>query len=173
MDYTLMSRNIPERGRMTPEWNGMDKNGTGIYRNEPEWHRNILKWGGMRLEWTRIWSAEPEMGKMWCFFFFFFLMGAGEAFHVLSVNNFVSFWQVHRVMTNQNKVEHMWANLKTYILFKVAVWSCFSHASAAFFYTSEYTSDNLIIARHLYPISCFLCFSWLVWAMESQRKLPR
>ena len=106
-EYTGMSRNIPERGRMTPEWKGMDKNGTGMYRNEPEWHRNILKWAGMRLEWTRIWSAEPEKGKMWCFSFpfFSFSMGVGEAFHLLSVNNFASFWQVYRVMTNQNEVE--------------------------------------------------------------------
>ena len=31
---------IAERGRMTPKWNGMDKNGTAMYRNEPEWRLN-------------------------------------------------------------------------------------------------------------------------------------
>jgi len=77
-DYTGMSRNIPERERITSEWNGMDKNGTGMYRNEPEWHRNILKWAGMRLEWTRIWSAEPGKGKMWYFSFPFFFSFNGD-----------------------------------------------------------------------------------------------
>ena len=149
--------------RMVPESIETRRNDTEIYWNDAEWDWNEHEYGRLNLKWA----------KCDVFFLFFFLMGAGEAFHVLSVNNFVSFWQVHRVMTNQNKVEHMWANLKTCILIRVAVCGCFSHASAAFFYTSGYTSHNLIIARQLYPISCFLCFSWLVWAMESQRKLPR
>ena len=40
-----------------------------------------------------MWSAEPERAKcdVLAFrFFFLFPMGAGEAFHVLSVNNFAS-----------------------------------------------------------------------------------
>jgi len=35
-EYTGISRNIPERGGMAPEWGGMDGNGAGMYRNEPE-----------------------------------------------------------------------------------------------------------------------------------------
>ena len=37
-----MQRN--EIHRNTAEWNGTDKNGTGIYRNKPEWRRNETEW---------------------------------------------------------------------------------------------------------------------------------
>ena len=115
-EYTGMSRNIPERGRMTPEWKGMDKNGTGMYRNEPEWHRNILKWAGMRLEWKRIWSAEPEKSKMWCFsfpFFFSFFHGGRRG---VSRNFREQFYFILTGLLCNDQSEWSWANLKTCIL---------------------------------------------------------
>jgi len=48
-------RNGMERNgiyRNTAEWNGMDKNGTGIHRNNPEWRRNETEWTRMAPEYT-------------------------------------------------------------------------------------------------------------------------
>ena len=53
-EYTGISRNIPERGRMTPEWTrmvpectGTSRNDGEIKRNGQEWYRNIPERAGM------------------------------------------------------------------------------------------------------------------------------
>ena len=58
---TGISRNIPERGRMTPEWTrmvpectGTSRNDGGIKWNGQEWYRNIPERGRMTPEWTRM-----------------------------------------------------------------------------------------------------------------------
>ena len=56
-------------------------------------------------------------------------MGAGETFHVLSVNNFVSLW--HLLCNDQS--EWSWVNLKTCILIRVAVCGLFFPRLAGFF----------------------------------------
>jgi len=162
-----MSRNIPERGRMTPEWKGMDKNGTGTYRNEPEWHRNILKWAGMRLEWARIWSAEPEKGKMWCFSFpFFSFFNGGRRGVSLSFREQFCFILTGLLCNDQS--EWSWANLKTCILIRVAVCGLSSPRLVGFFPCEWCNNCPSVVPHLMFPLFSLTGLSdGVSWPKES------
>ena len=93
--------------RNEPEYTGTRQNDAGMKGNGQEWNRNVPERAGMTPKYAEMSRNETGMNTNNCgrlnlkrakcdvlafrFFFLFSIMGAGEAFHVLSVNNFVSF----------------------------------------------------------------------------------
>ena len=73
-----------------PEYTGTTQNDAGMKGNGLEWNRNVPERAGMTPKYTEMSRNETRMNVLAFRFFFLFSMGAGETFHVLSVNNFVS-----------------------------------------------------------------------------------
>ena len=121
-------RNGMERSglyRNEPEYTETRQNDAGMKRNDQEWYRNVPERAGMTPKYTEMSRNETGMntnmvgwtmvGKMWCFsfpFFFFFNGGRGGISRTFC-QQFCFILEVYCVMTNENKAEHMWANLKT------------------------------------------------------------